>query len=350
MRILVVAALVLMGCAVASSVYLSRPLFEDTWVDPPRRSLAVAPQDMALTFARSLDGAVLLVASANAEGVSVIDVNRMLATNYPDPVALYQALGYDRLRTLLANAHMMQRLPWSSLGVPLATGAAHIAAGTNYRAHAEEVGHEGQPFLFPKLSSPVRWNSPVAAGNRLDYEVELCAVPLHDYIEGDVPPMGYLLCNDFTDRWLLVRDIDLDGPMGISGFALAKGGETRLPVGPLLLVPRVADMYQSLELNLYVDARLRQQTSAQEMIWQPEDILQRALQNCRTPYALEDKSVRLTACDRVAAGTLLLTGTPAGVMFKIANIWAPWAYLRPGKRVHSYGTYLGSLDNTVLAQ
>lgn len=350
MKKIVIALFVLLGVAVAVSLHLSRPAFDESWEQPPRRSFAVAPLEMGVTFARSQDGAVLLVASANAEGVSAIDVNRALEANFADALEVYRALGYERLRKVLANAHMMQRLPWSALDVPLVAPPTNIGAGANYRAHAAEVGLEGTPFLFPKLSGPVSWNSRIAAGGRLDYEVELCAVPLDDYVGAKVPELGYLLCNDFTDRWALVRDIDLDGEIGLTGFTRAKGGPTRLPVGPLLLIPRAPDFYQGLALNLYVDDQLRQRAVAREMIWQPGDILQRALQACRTPYALGASSVRLTGCERVAAGTLLLTGTPAGVMFRAATIWAPWAYLRPGQRVVSYGTYLGSLDNTVVAQ
>ena len=232
----------------------------------------------------------------------------------------------------------------------MASRAANIAAGANYRGHADEIGHEGLPFLFPKLSAPVTWDSNVTQGYRLDYEVELCAIPLADYIEGAEPELGYLLCNDFTDRWLLVRDIDQDGPMGLTGFAFGKGGETRMPLGPLLVIPKDPDFYQHLELSLYVDGELRQKTSAGAMIWKPADIFQRALRGCRESYQVPNGSVSLTGCDRIPAGTVVLTGTPAGVMFNVATIWAPWAYLRPGQRILSYGTYLGSLDNIVVAQ
>ena len=117
----------------------------------------------------------------------------------------------------------------------------NIAAGTNFVAHAEEVGHEGDPFLFPKLSAPTAWNAPVRAEGRLDFEVELCAVTLAEHRADAPAPLGFLLCGDYTDRLQLVQEIDLDGPMGLSGFTDAKGGAGRLPIGPLLVIPEDED-------------------------------------------------------------------------------------------------------------
>ena len=48
---------------------------------------------------------------------------------------------------------------------------------------------------------------------RLDYEAELCLIPLADIVRPDQEvEFGLLLCNDFTDRWTLVREIDLGEP------------------------------------------------------------------------------------------------------------------------------------------
>lgn len=333
----------------AVSEYFSRPIFDEMLQDPPPRALSMAPLDQAVTLARTTDGRVLLLTSANAEGVSAVDINRQLSSDHTDAVQAYRALGYDRLQFMATSSHMMQRLSWSELGSPVDGPEQQIAAGTNYRAHAEEVGHEGEPFLFPKLSAPTAWNDPVSAGGRLDYEVELCAVPLEDYTgEGSVQ-LGYLLCNDFTDRWQLVRDIDLDGPMGLTGFPLSKGGASRLPVGPLLVIPRRDGFHKQVQLSLYVDGALRQQAPAEQMIWSPAETLSRALEACPTAYDLEGEDIYLGTCNGVAAGTLVLTGTPAGVMFSPATIWAPWAYLRRGQVVQAFGTYLGKLENPIVA-
>jgi 2,4-diketo-3-deoxy-L-fuconate hydrolase len=348
MRTLVIGLLVLLGAAIVSSHWLSRPGFDVSFSEPPTNALAVAPIDHAVTLARSLGGAVLLISSANEEGVSTIDINKSLSADYASPMEAYNALGYDRLRRLATTAPMFQRMAWTELAMPVDEVYPNIAAGTNFSSHAEEVGHEGDPFLFPKLSRPSSWNADVSNGSRLDYEMELCAVPLTDYTLGSEPVLGYVLCNDFTDRWLLVRDIDLDGPMGETGFPVGKGGLSRLPVGPLLVIPAGDEFYKTLELELYVDGALRQRASASDMIWPPREILAKVLEQCNAPYDLEGETVRLNDCERIPAGTLILTGTPEGVMFNVATLWAGWAYLQPGQVVKTFGTYLGALENTIV--
>lgn len=348
MRIFFIGQFILLLLIVASSFWLSGSVFDVRYSGPPRNALAVAPIEQAITLARSLKGKVLLVSSANVDGVSTIDINSSLSTDYASPIEAYNALGYDRLRQMATTAPMFERLPWSELAMAIDEVYPNIAAGTNFAGHAEEVGHEGEPFLFPKFSRPTPWNADVSKGSRLDYEVELCAVLLKDYTPRSEPVLGYVLCNDFTDRWLLVRDIDLDGPMGETGFPIGKGGETRLPTGPLLVIPVEDDFYRRLELELYVEDALRQRANASDMIWSPRKILAEVFEQCNLPYDLEGEPVRLSECDRIPAGTLILTGTPEGVMFNVATIWAPWAYLRPGQVVRSFGTYLGALESTII--
>ena len=36
-----------------------------------------------------------------------------------------------------------------------------------------------------------------------------------------------------------------------------------------------------------------------------------------------------------------------GVLFKLATLWHPWAYLRQGDVVTSFGTYLGYMRNEI---
>ncbi len=61
-----------------------------------------------------------------------------------------------------------------------------------------------------------------------------------------------MLCNDFTDRWSLVKGIDFDEPRGTTGFPDGKGGEGMLPIGPLLVIPRDANaFYRGLTIELW---------------------------------------------------------------------------------------------------
>lgn len=338
---------VLLFAAFGSSAWLGRPVVQGSLDEAVLDGIVAAPLDKALTLASSRDGAVWLVTAAQRDGVTAVNVSAASGRQFADVLQAWSALGEAGLRRLVgANTRF---LAWRELGLPLAPRFAHIAAGTNFASHAREVGHEDDPFLFPKLSSPTPWNSTVPARGRLDHEVELCAVTLDEHSAAQPARLGYVLCGDFTDRWGLVRDIDLDGPMGRTGFPGGKGGAGMLPLGPLLVIPAHETFYRDIDLRLYVDGVLRQHASAADMIWSPREILDRALADCAPHYATGEQRVRLTDCRAVAAGTLVLTGTPAGVMFKLPTIWNPWAYLRPGDEVTSIATYLGIMRNPVEA-
>jgi 2,4-diketo-3-deoxy-L-fuconate hydrolase len=326
--------------------WATRPLHDETLDRDPLANIELAPLAEAITLARSESGAVLLVVGVDASGIHAVDVAAASGrAPIADAIEAFEALGRRGLRSL-AEAESTQHA-WSTLALPFDEHYPHIAAGTNYKAHAEEVGHDGEPFLFPKLSHATAWNANVEAGGRLDHEVELCAALLTNHSAASPAELGYLLCGDFTDRWSLVRHIDLDSEMGTTGFPDAKGGPTRLPVGPFLLIPDNPQAYASLELRLYVNDQLRQRASAGLMIWSPEEILRRALADCETPYHVGEETIKVADCDRIDAGTLILTGTPAGVLFHPATIWNPFAYLREDDIVTSVGTYLGVLRNVV---
>ena len=172
-------------------------------------------------------------------------------------------------------------------------------------------------------------------------------MPLTEHRSDAPARLGYLLCGDYTDRWLLVRELDLDGVMGQTGFPLAKGGESRLPIGPFLLVPRETDFYNELEISLYVNDKLRQKALAKKMVWSPREIVANALADCQSPYRAGADILNIADCEHIPAGTLILTGTPEGVLFKLATLWNPWAYLRPGDVVTSFGSYLGYMRNEI---
>lgn len=343
----IVAIVVAVACiGLLYNVWLLRPAFEEELDDGVYSSLAVAPPELALTLAVTRSGAVVLVTQADRDGVVGVAVTATGGEPFADAIAAYAALDQTKLSSLY-HGGTGQRYAWSELGLPIVPRHRNIAAGTNYSAHADEVGMQAQPFLFPKLSTPSSWNSAVRPGARLDYEVELCAVPLSVYRHSEPVELGYLLCGDYTDRWLLVRDIDLDGETGRTGFTVAKGKDSYLPVGPLLVIPRQENFFKQLEISLYLNGKLRQRSEAMDMIWSPQELLEKALADCESTYFAGDQAHHITDCDKVPAGTLLLTGTPGGVLFRLATLWNPWAYLRTGDVVTGFGTYLGYTRNEI---
>lgn len=347
--ITIVVALFLLGLVI-TTWFLSRPAFDESLTGAPLDGMEVLPLDAGLTFARlSLKEEVklLIVREITADGVQAIDVSYALQRQLQDPIVAFGLNGYDELEYVARRA-TPQLVKWEELTVPLDTSASHIAAGTNFSAHAKEVGIEDGPFLFPKLSQPTAWNASVANRGRLDYEAELCAVPLTRLTKERPAEFGYVLCNDFTDRWPLVRDVDFDKPMGTTGFTDGKGGEGMLPLGPFFVVPKNGnDFSRELTLELYLNGQLRQRSGASQMIWSPQQIASAAMEGCEQVYESEAGEVKLTDCEGIAGGTLLLTGTPEGVMFSPATIWSPWAYLRPGDEVVLRAKWLGALINRI---
>jgi 2-keto-4-pentenoate hydratase/2-oxohepta-3-ene-1,7-dioic acid hydratase in catechol pathway len=321
---------------VATTLWTSRPLFSEPLDVPP---MSILPADVALTFATTPRGS-MLVQRADAGDLVGVALDG-------DPLEVYRTVGYSGLRDLAARPENL-RVAVDELTIPARLGEVHLAVGTNFRAHAEELLLDSGPFLFPKISIPTAWNAPVAMTARLDYEAELCAVLLEPYTGDNPPALGFLLCNDYTDRWELLRWIDFDGSMGITGFADAKGGLSRLPVGPLLVIPEDPDaFYSTVSFSLGVNGRLRQHDSAGLMIWSPVEVVRRAHQACGTTYQLGGGDYAWPPCGQFDAGTLVLTGTPAGVIFKPLNLWLGSLYLKPGDEVTVSSPGLGLLRNRV---
>jgi 2-keto-4-pentenoate hydratase/2-oxohepta-3-ene-1,7-dioic acid hydratase in catechol pathway len=167
--------------------------------------------------------------------------------------------------------------------------------GRNYRAHAEELGHEAhqEPLLFLKPVSALLPHEGVirmpAASARVDFEGELGVVigrAARDVPESEAMEyiLGYTCVNDVTARDLQKRDVQ---------FTRAKGFDTFCPVGPCVaagLDP--AD----LVVRTFVNGQPRQVGAVRDMLFPP---------------------ARLVSCISqvmtLLPGDLIATGTPEGV-------------------------------------
>jgi 2-keto-4-pentenoate hydratase/2-oxohepta-3-ene-1,7-dioic acid hydratase in catechol pathway len=346
LRLAIVIVLIAGGLWVAT-IYVSRPLFSEQLSDLPPLP-ALADRSEALTLTRSAQGLLLVTGIAGSQWRAVDLTARFGEEATRDTLRFYQEIGYEALATLLAPEITVST---DELLLPVTLGEAHLAAGTNYAEHAEEVLLDDPPFLFPKLAKPTSWNAPVSWVKRLDYEAELAAIPLSTVTDpAEHTDYALLLSNDFTDRLTLVREIDLDQPMGTTGFAAAKGQASFLPIGPWVLIPRRADFYRDLEIRLYVNGRLRQRFRVRDMILSVDDIVRQAFRDRSMAYRRGSSPVDLIPAGGVVAGSMILTGTAGGVMFKLLNIWWQGAYLQPGDVVRTEASYLGALENTVVLE
>jgi len=345
MKVFLVAVFVLALGFVGFSFYVSQPVVEGVRGDFEPE---IAARADALTFARARQGLILVTGHA---GDAVLGVNL---------TGLFGEAATADLIDFVANVDpamlpdvnaAVDRFPLDELMMPLSYTYPSIAAGTNFKEHAEEIYSDDPPFLFPKLAAAGSWNEGVPFLLRLDFEAELCMFPLSDIINADAsPPYGLVLCNDFTDRWTLVSELDLGAPFGLTGFASGKGCMKCLPTGYLVVIPNAPDFYLSLGLSLYVNDELRQQFRMEDVILPIEAIVSEAFEHQHDDYRKGDEPVSLLPHGRIPRGTLILTGTAAGVLFKPLNLWRQGFYLQPGDVVRTEATYLGHLENTVEAE
>jgi 2-keto-4-pentenoate hydratase/2-oxohepta-3-ene-1,7-dioic acid hydratase in catechol pathway len=344
LKVIVIALVALVLSFVAFSFYVSQPVVEGTrgGFKP-----VIADRADALTFGRSAEGLILVT---QHEGDALIGVN--LTKRFGgDKTADLIAFVADLDQTTLPDENAIsERFPLEELVMPLSYHYPSVAAGTNFKEHAEEIYSDDPPFLFPKVTEAGNWNEGVPFLPRLDFEAELCMFPLADIESADsLSEYGLVLCNDFTDRWTLLKELDLGEPLGLTGFASGKGCEKCLPTGYLLVVPRAPDFYLSLDLSLYVNDELRQRFRMADVILPIEEIVSRSFEHQKTDYRRGNERVSLLPHGYIPKGTLMLTGTAAGVLFKPANIWNQGFYLQAGDVVRTEATYLGHLENTVEA-
>jgi 2-keto-4-pentenoate hydratase/2-oxohepta-3-ene-1,7-dioic acid hydratase in catechol pathway len=120
-------------------------------------------------------------------------------------------------------------------------------------------------------------------------------------------------------------------------------------VGPFLVVPDDLEAFLAgVTLELWVNGSRRQQSPARAMIWDLPMLVERS-------FAWRERAYRhaggarsiLPAADGIPARTLVLSGTPGGVIFAPSNLWRGSLYLQPGDEVVAGATGLGALRNRV---
>lgn len=216
-------------------------------------------------------------------------------------------------------------------GPPLAHPGKVICIGLNYRDHAEETGAEipGEPVMFLKtpdtIVGPYDEVLVPRRSVKTDWEVELGVVigRTARYLESEEDALAcvgaYVLSHDVSEREF---QIERGGT-----WDKGKNCETFNPLGPFLVpADEIADP-QSLQMRLWVNGEIKQNSSTKNMIFPVAEIVR---------YLSQFLVLR--------PGDVINTGTPAGVALGQPE---PKPYLRAGDVVELEIEGLGRQKQTL---
>jgi 2-keto-4-pentenoate hydratase/2-oxohepta-3-ene-1,7-dioic acid hydratase in catechol pathway len=211
-----------------------------------------------------------------------------------------------------------------------------FAIGRNYPEHAAEMGGSAppRPVVFMKNPAAVVGDGdaivipPICAEPReqVDYEGELAVIldrDVRDVAEADAlgAVRAYAAANDVSARWW-----QKEGSGG--QFVRGKSFDTFCPIGPLMPAASVGDP-QRLHLRTRLNGAVVQEASTSEMIFPVARLI-----------------AELSRGTTLLAGTVILTGTPAGV----GAARTPPRFLRAGDVVVVEIEGVGRVSNRVEAE
>ena len=209
------------------------------------------------------------------------------------------------------------------------------AIGLNYRAHAEETGMEipKYPMVFMKAPTAVQNpGDPVVLprflrSDKVDYEAELGVVigrPCKNVKPEDALSyvLGYVCANDISAR-------DWQKEKGGGQFCRGKTFDTFCPVGPCLATADEIPDPSNLTIRSYVNDEKMQESKTDDLIFDVPALIS-----------------FLSGSTTLLPGTLILTGTPAGV----GEARDPKRFLIPGDEVTVEIDGVGMLTNPVVEE
>ncbi|MBL4809896.1 MAG: fumarylacetoacetate hydrolase family protein [Phycisphaerales bacterium] len=212
-----------------------------------------------------------------------------------------------------------------------------IGIGRNYAAHAIEQGADvpEHPMVFMKNINAAGLDGdeivipPIArdanfGGNQTDYEAELAVILGRDALDVSEDEaleyvLGYCCANDVSARWWQKK--------GSGGqFNRGKSFDTFCPLGPAVVPASEIEDVQDLGIVCRVNGVVMQDASTDQMMFSVAKLIS-----------------MLSSGTTLAAGTVILTGTPSGVgMAREPQVW-----LQDGDVVKVEIEGVGTLTNRV---
>ncbi|RMH30166.1 MAG: FAA hydrolase family protein [Planctomycetota bacterium] len=208
-----------------------------------------------------------------------------------------------------------------------------VGVGRNYADHAQEMGasRPERPLLFAKaVTSASAPGEPIVLPaccrdrEQVDYEGELAVIigqRCRDVREDDAlgVVLGYCCANDVSARWWQKQ--------GAGGqFHRGKSFDTFCPLGPRVTPAADAPDPQALELTTRLNGEVVQSAGTSQMLFPVRELI-----------------AEISRDTTLLPGTVILTGTPAGVGFGRS----PQRFLRSGDTVEVEISGLGVLRSEV---
>src|ERR1039458_6678700 len=242
------------------------------------------------------------------------EVWRDLSSLTPDIDAAFLSNGLGAVKLALAEGALpVVELPIERFGPPLANIGKIICIGLNYVDHAQETGAElpAEPVIFLKTpDTVVGANDEVLiprSSVKTDWEVELAVVIgaearyLNSPDDARACVAGYAISNDVSEREF---QIERGGQ-----WDKGKNCETFNPFGPWIADEEELGDPQNLEMRLWVNGTLRQESNTKNMF-----------------FGISHLVWYLSQFLVLRPGDVINTGTPAGVALGMAD----HPYLRAG--------------------
>ena len=211
-----------------------------------------------------------------------------------------------------------------------------VCLGINYDEHAKEADHYSSEafggerpytiYFSKRVNRAVADGEPIQSHSdivdRLDYECELgviigkeaCKVAKEEALKY---VFGYTIINDVSARNLQTRHRQWYLGKGLDGFT---------PIGPCIVTPDEIGDPESLDISCYINGECRQNSNTRYMI-----------------QTIGGAIAEITAGMTLEAGSIIATGTPAGVGMG----FDPPKFLKPGDTVRCHIEKIGDLTNTV---
>jgi len=231
-------------------------------------------------------------------------------------------------RFTLTERIVDHRTPWA--GAPI-TPSAIFCAGVNYADHAKEFGSKQQahPTIFMKNPASATGSGPVLLprflrSDAVDYEAELAVVigrACHNVTPAQALDyvLAYTCANDVSAR-------DWQKEWGGGQWCRGKSFDTFCPLGPCLVTPDEIPDPQQLQVSFRLNGAPMQSAATATM-----------------QFGVADLIAFLAASSTLPAGSVILTGTPAGV----GMAQKPPRWLQPGDVMEVEISGLGVLRNVV---